>query len=33
MNLPLVLRPEAIKDTAEVIDYFDALRPDWVSPS
>ncbi len=27
MNLPLVLRPEAIKDTAEAIDYFDALRP------
>jgi hypothetical protein len=27
MSLPVVLRPEATKDTAEAIGYFDALRP------
>jgi hypothetical protein len=27
MSLPVVLRPEATKDAAEAIDYFDALRP------
>jgi toxin ParE1/3/4 len=27
MSLPVVLRPEATKDTAEAIVYFDALRP------
>lgn len=27
MNLPVVLRPEATKDTAEAIGYFNALRP------
>jgi hypothetical protein len=27
MSLPIVLRPEATKDAAEAIDYFDALRP------
>jgi hypothetical protein len=25
MSLPVVLRPEATKDAAEAIDYFDAL--------
>ena len=27
MSLPVVLRPEATKDAAEAIGYFDALRP------
>ena len=27
MILPVVLRPEATKDAAEAIGYFDALRP------
>ena len=27
MSVPVVLRPEATKDAAEAIDYFDALRP------
>jgi toxin ParE1/3/4 len=27
MSLPVVLRPEATKDTAEAVGYFDALRP------
>ncbi len=27
MSLPVVLRPEAVKDTAEAIGYFDGLRP------
>ena len=26
MSLPVVLRPEAMKDAAEAIGYFDALR-------
>ena len=27
MSVPVVLRPEATKDTEEAIGYFDALRP------
>ena len=27
MSVPVVLRPEATKDAAEAIGYFDALRP------
>lgn len=27
MSVPVFLRPEAAKDAAEAIDYFDALRP------
>ena len=27
MSVPVVLRPEATKDTAEAIGYFDTLRP------
>jgi hypothetical protein len=27
MSLPVFLRPEATKDAAEAIGYFDALRP------
>ncbi len=27
MSVPVVLRPEATKDTEEAVGYFDALRP------
>lgn len=33
MSVPVVLRPEATKDTEEAVGYFDALRLDWGRPS